>query len=77
MLIISLRAFACPICEKQQPKVLRGIVHGGVPDGNWDYVIVTSVAAITLVTLFFAVKWIIRPGEKDKNHIKYSSIIFE
>ena len=77
MLIISLSTFACPMCEKQQPKVLKGIVHGGVPDGNLDYFIVTSVAIITLVTLVFAVKWIIKPGEKDKNHIKYSSIIFQ
>ena len=77
MLIVGFGAFACPLCEKQQPRILRGIVHGGVPDSNWDYVIVSTVAAITVFTLFFAVKWIVKPGEKEKNHIKYSSLIFE
>ena len=77
MLIISYGAFACPLCEKQQPRILRGIVHGGVPDGKWDYVIVSTVAVITLITLLFAVKWIVNPGEQEKNHIKYSSLIFE
>ena len=77
MLIASFGAFACPMCEKQQPKILRGIVHGGVPDSNWDYVIVSTVAVITIITLFFAVKWIVRPGENEKNHIKYSPLIFQ
>jgi hypothetical protein len=76
-LVLSLATFACPMCEKQQPEILRGIVHGGTPDGKWDYVIVSTVAVITLITLFFAVKWIVKPGEKEKNHIKYSSLIFE
>jgi uncharacterized protein HemY len=77
MLMISAGAFACPMCEKQQPKILRGVVHGGVPESQWDYVIVWSVAIITAITLFFAVKWIVRPGEKSRNHIKYSILNFE
>ncbi len=68
---------ACPECEKQQPKILRGIVHGGVPDGNWDYVIVWSVAFITAITLFYTIKWIVRPGERQPNHIKYTVLNFE
>lgn len=68
---------ACPACEKQQPKILRGIVHGGVPESNWDYVIVIAVTIITLITLFFAIKWMVRPGEKEKSHIKHSPLIFE
>ncbi len=62
--------FACPACEKQQPKILRGITHGAGPQGNWDYVIVWVTVAIVLVTLFFTVKWLIRPGEKSAQHIK-------
>lgn len=77
MLFVSFAAFACPICEKQQPKILRGVVHGGVPQSQWDYVIVWTVAIITAITLFYAVMWIIKPDEKKENHIKYSILNFE
>ncbi len=61
---------ACPACEKQQPRILRGIIHGAGPSGNFDYVIVLVSVLITLATLFYAVKWMIKPGERDLNHIK-------
>lgn len=66
----GLIALACPACEKQQPKILRGITHGAGPSGNWDYVIVAAALVITLATLFYAVKWMIKPGETNINHIK-------
>lgn len=66
----SLASFACPTCEKKQPALLKGITHGTGPDGNWDYVIVTIVVIIVLFTLFFSVKWLIRPGEQSQSHIK-------
>lgn len=68
---------ACPECEKLQPKILRGVVHGGVPGSNWDYVIVWSVAIITAITLFYTVKWIAWPGERQADHIKYSILNLE
>lgn len=68
----SLWMLACPVCERNQPKVLKGITHGAGPEGNWDYVIVWTTVAIVLVTLFFSVKWLIRPGEKSDQHIKRS-----
>lgn len=77
MLVISMVAFACPLCEKQQPKILRGVVHGGVPQSQWDYVIVWAVAIITVITLFYAIKWLVRPGEKQSNHIKHTILNFE
>jgi small-conductance mechanosensitive channel len=77
MLVINMSAFACPMCEKQQPKILRGVVHGGVPQSNWDYVIVWAVAIITVITLFYAIKWLVRPGEKQSNHIKYTILNIE
>jgi phage shock protein PspC (stress-responsive transcriptional regulator) len=64
-------ALACPVCERQQPKVLRGVVHGSSPESSWDYVIVAVVAVITVFTLYYSVKWLIRPGETNKEHIKY------
>lgn len=63
---------ACPVCERQQPKILRGVVHGQGPDSSWDYIIVWSIVAITVITFVFSVKWLLRPGEKNKVHIKYS-----
>lgn len=66
-----LTTWACPVCERNQPKVLRGVVHGG-PGSNWDYVIIGFFTIITLLTLYYSVKWLIRPGEKENNHIKYS-----
>lgn len=69
-MLIGLSAFACPVCERNQPKVLKGITHGAGPESQWDYVIVLTTAAITLLTLFFTVKWIMRPGEKSQMHIK-------
>lgn len=61
---------ACPVCEKQQPDILKGITHGAGPQSDWDYVIVWVVAIIAVATLFFSVKWLIRPGEKGAEHIK-------
>jgi hypothetical protein len=61
---------ACPVCERNHPKILRGVTHGSGPEGKWDYVIVWVTVAIVLLTLFFSVKWLIRPGEKSERHIK-------
>lgn len=65
-------SLACDVCKKQQPKVLRGITHGAGPQSNWDYVIVITIAVVVLVTLFYSIKWLIRPGEKQADHIKHS-----
>lgn len=62
--------YACPACDKQQPKLLQGITHGTGPDGNLDYVIITIAVIIVLLTLFYSIKWLIKPGEQAKNHIK-------
>ncbi len=72
-ILLLLNAFwvmACPVCERNQPKVLKGITHGAGPEGQWDYVIVCITIVIVACTLFFSVKWLIRPGEKSESHIK-------
>lgn len=66
----SKTAFACSVCEKQQPKILRGITHGAGPDGSFDYIIIWAMIAITMATLYYSVKWLVRPGEKNSVHIK-------
>ncbi len=70
VLLPAITVFACPVCEKQQPEILRGITHGAGPNSNWDYVIVWSAVVIVLFTLYFSVKWLIRPGEQSQTHIK-------
>lgn len=65
------RLRACEVCVKQQPKILQGITHGTGPAGNFDYVIVSIMAAFVCVTLFFSLKWLISPGERSSKHIKY------
>lgn len=71
-MLIHVASFACEVCKKQQPKILRGITHGAGPQSDWDYVIVGGTALIVVVSLFYSIKWIIRPGEKESKHIKYS-----
>lgn len=70
LLFSFLGSFACPACEKQQPKLLRGISHGAGPDSNWDMVIVWVIAIIVVLTLFFSIKFLVKPGEKSNTHIK-------
>ena len=70
LVCIARIAFACDACEKQQPKILRGITHGIGPQSNWDYVIIWTTVVIVIATLFFSVKWLIRPEEKSALHIK-------
>ena len=72
LLFMNLTLWACPTCERNQPKFLRGIVHGSGPESNWDYISITLTIIIALVTLFFSVKWLAKPGEKNSDHIKYS-----
>ncbi len=72
LMLVSVAAasWACPVCEKQQPKVLRGVVHGAGPDTNWDYLIVGVITVIVLITLYYSMKWLVRPGEDTPGHIK-------
>jgi hypothetical protein len=69
-LTASVTAMACPVCERNQPAILKGITHGSGPDSQWDYLIVTIAVVIVLYTLFYSVKWLVRPGEKSESHIK-------
>ena len=69
-LLFGAVAFACPVCDRAQPKILRGLVHGSGPDGPTDYLIIAVMTLLVLVTLFYSVKLLIVPGEKSKSHIK-------
>ncbi|MBL8008995.1 MAG: hypothetical protein JNJ64_00190 [Flavobacteriales bacterium] len=62
--------WACDACQKQQPKALQGITHGTGPQSDWDMPIIWVSAVIVVITLVFAVKYLVRPGEQDPGHIK-------
>jgi len=77
IIILSLFLFAnyllaCDACKLQQPEVTRNLTHGTGPETNWDWFIVGIVILITVVAFVFSVKYLIKPGEKDTSHIKYS-----
>ncbi len=64
--------FACDVCQKQQPKILKGITHGTGPQSNWDYVIVSAVAVLVVASFYYSIKLLLKPKEQSENHIKYS-----
>lgn len=74
VLMSGITTIACPVCERQQPKLLRGIIHGVGPDSKWDYLIVGTTILIVIATLFYSIKWLLRPGEKSATHIKNTII---
>lgn len=63
-------AIACDVCQKNQPKVLENITHGVGPQGTLDFVITWSAVVIVVLTLFFSIKYLIRPKEQQLSHIK-------
>ncbi|WP_395043389.1 hypothetical protein [Flavobacterium sp.] len=72
LILFQIKAFACPVCERNQPKVLRGIVHGSGPNSNWDYVSIVITMIIAVFALIYSIKWLIKPNENNQDHIKYS-----
>lgn len=71
LFLLAIDSFACPVCERNQPKILKGVTHGAGPQSNWDYIIIWITIVIVLITLFLSIKWLIRPGEHSKKHIKH------
>lgn len=72
VIFIAQIAIACPVCEKQQPKITQGLTHGVGPQSNWDWVIIAITLLITVLTLIYSIKYLIKPGEKNNDHIKQS-----
>ncbi len=70
-------SYSCPVCERNQPRILKGITHGQGPSSNWDYVIISGMIAISLIASYLSVKWMIQPGEKSEHHIKRTILNFE
>ncbi|MCK0156791.1 hypothetical protein MWU65_06345 [Cellulophaga sp. F20128] len=68
--LISALGMACPLCEAKQPKGFANITHGEGPNGDIDYIIMYSAIVIVGYTLIMSIKYLARPKEKEKNHIK-------
>jgi hypothetical protein len=73
--ITRILTMACPVCEKSQPKITAGLTHGAGPQSNWDWIIIGVITGITLLTLIFSVKFLVKPGEENIDHIKKSILI--
>jgi len=70
--------YACPVCDRAKARAAFGsFTHGVGPTSNWDYVGVWIVIAAVLLSFFYSVKWLIKPADKNPDHIKYSILNFE
>lgn len=74
ILMVTLPAWACDVCQANQPKALKGITHGTGPEGSWDYIIIWLAVIIVVGTLYLSVKYLVKPREENTEHIKYSVI---
>ncbi len=69
-LLLHAPAWACEACERNQPKLLKGITHGTGPQSGWDMPIIYVSIAIVVFTLVLALKYLIKPNEGASDHIK-------
>ena len=72
VIFIAQIAIACPVCEKQQPKITQGLTHGAGPQSDWNWVIIAIITLIAVLTLIYSIKYLLKPGEKNNDHIKQS-----
>lgn len=61
---------ACDVCKENQPKGFETITHGAGPSGDLDYFIIWGAVIIVGFTLFYSLKYLIRPKEDNPDHIK-------
>ncbi|MDQ0595101.1 hypothetical protein QFZ37_003470 [Chryseobacterium ginsenosidimutans] len=72
VMFLATSASACDACKSQQPEITKDLTHGAGPESDWDWFIVGIVIMITVVAFIYSIKYLIKPGEKDKRHVKYS-----
>lgn len=71
ILLCAHNAWCCKVCQKNQPKLLQNITHGTGPQSNYDFVIIWSAIIVVLFTLVLSLKYLIKPKEKNQDHIKH------
>jgi uncharacterized BrkB/YihY/UPF0761 family membrane protein len=57
------------VCNTKPSKIF---FNSKVTHGEIDWIIVGVVSLIIIYTLIFSIKYLAKPGEEKKNHIKYS-----
>ncbi|WP_124641793.1 MULTISPECIES: hypothetical protein [Amniculibacterium] len=67
---------ACEACDLKQPKITRGLTHGAGPQSFWDWIAVGIIVVISFLTVFYFVKYIVKPESKKDQHIKNSILNF-
>ena len=72
LFLCSALVMACPVCEEREPKLTKGLTHGATPDSDWDWVIVAFIAALTILTLVYSIRFLVNPNENQTDHIKNS-----
>ena len=78
LLVFNFMLYACPVCERAKAKTAFGAIsHGAGPTSNWDYVAVWVTVVAVVLTLFFSIKYLVKPNEKNNDHIKNSILNFE
>lgn len=70
MMLSGGNVLACEVCKKNQPEILRGVSHGTGVEASFDYVIIWSAAVMVAITLYLSIKYLIKPNEGAKGHIK-------
>ena len=74
-LLLALPAFACPVCEKQQPKGFASITHGVGPGGLFDYAMLYgSIAVVALV--FGCFFWFLARPDNPRNRARGQQLSF-
>ncbi|MCB0409957.1 MAG: hypothetical protein KDD29_07030 [Flavobacteriales bacterium] len=63
-------AIACEVCQNNQPEILKGVTHGTGPESRFDNIIIAVAIIIVLFTLYYSLKYLIKPNENNPKHIK-------
>jgi hypothetical protein len=69
-LLLGHAAWACDVCQKNQPTGFKNITHGAGPTGTIDYFIMGASVVIVIFTLYLSFKYLIKPKEGSPDHIK-------
>lgn len=74
-LLLALPSFACPLCEKQQPKGFASITHGVGPGSPFDYAMLYgSIAVVALV--FGCFFWFLARPDNPRNRVRRQQLSF-
>ena len=64
LLLFTLPALACPLCQKNQPKGFANITHGVGPGGPFDYVMLYGSIAVVVFTFGLFFRHLFRPDNR-------------